>query len=47
MVDNESISPQDMKLLFVTDSVEEVIEHIKKHAIKKFGLKKQEYKAKQ
>ena len=36
MVDNESISPQDMKLLFVTDGVEEVMEHIKK----------QEYKAK-
>lgn len=45
MADNESISPQDMKLLFITDSEEEVIEHIQKHAIKKFGLKKQEYKA--
>jgi hypothetical protein len=34
-----------MKLLFITDSEEEVIKHIQKHAIKKFGLKKQEYKA--
>ncbi|SEG34441.1 hypothetical protein SAMN04488130_1105 [Flavobacterium urumqiense] len=46
MSDNESISPEDMKLLFVTDSVDEVIAHIKKHAIKKFGLKRQPYKAK-
>ena len=45
MVDNESISPEDMKLLFVTDSVEEVMEHLKKHAIKKFGLKKHKYKS--
>lgn len=38
MANNESISPEDMKLLFVTDSVEEVITHIKTHSIKKFGL---------
>ena len=46
MSQNESISPEDMSLLFITDSVEELIEHLKKHAIKKFGLKKQEYKPK-
>lgn len=46
MSDNESISKEDMKLLFITDSVDELIAHIKKHAIKKFGLKKQPYKAK-
>lgn len=46
MVDNDTISPKDMKLLFITDSEEEVIKHIKTHAIKKFGLKKQEYKPK-
>jgi hypothetical protein len=34
MSQNESISHEDMKPLFVTDSVEEVIEHLKKHAIK-------------
>jgi hypothetical protein len=34
----ESIGEEDMKLLFVTDSVEELIAHIRKHAIQKFGL---------
>ncbi len=38
MAKNESISPEDMELLFVTDSVEEVITHIRFHSIKKFGL---------
>ncbi|SDE45511.1 hypothetical protein SAMN05421636_105135 [Pricia antarctica] len=38
MAENESISPEDMKLLFVTDSVEEMAEHIKTHAIEKFKL---------
>lgn len=46
MEKNESISQEDMKLLFVTDSVEELVEHIKKYSIKKFGLKKKAYKAK-
>lgn len=46
MVEHESISQEDMKLLFVTDSVEDLVAHIRKHAIKKFGLKKKEYKAK-
>ena len=46
MSDNESISAEDMKLLFVTDSVEDLIEHIKKYAIKKFGLKKHALKSK-
>lgn len=41
MYDNESISSEDRKLLFVTDSVEDLIEHLKNHAIKRFGLKKQ------
>ena len=38
MAKNESISPEDMELLFVTDSVEEMAEHIKTRAIKKFKL---------
>lgn len=46
MSENESMSPEDMKLLFVTNSVDELIAHIKKHAIKRFGLKKQPYRAK-
>lgn len=45
MSENESISTEDMKLLYVTDSVDELIAHIKKHAIKKFGLIKKPYKA--
>ena len=35
MAKHETISPEDMKLLFVTDSVDELITHIKKYAIKK------------
>jgi len=38
MAKNESISPEDMELLFVTDSVTEMAEHIKTHAITKFKL---------
>lgn len=38
MVKNESISKKDMELLFFTDSVKEMMEHIKIHAVKKFGL---------
>ena len=46
MAENESISPEDLDLLFVTDSAEEVVEHIKKYAIEKFGLVKKPYKPK-
>ena len=46
MSKNESITPEDMKMLFVTDSVEDLIKHIKKHSIKKFGLVKEPYKSK-
>lgn len=46
MSKTESISPEDMELIFVTDSPEEVVEHIKTHAIDKFGLIKEEYKPK-
>ena len=46
MCETESISPEDMELIFVTDSPEEVIEHIKTHAIDRFGLVKQEYEPK-
>tara|TARA_R110002049_G_scaffold126573_2_gene282789 strand:- start:3662 stop:4405 length:744 start_codon:yes stop_codon:yes gene_type:complete len=44
MAKNESISPKDMELLFVTDSVEEMANHIKTHAIKKFNLVKKPQK---
>ena len=46
MAKHETISPEDMKLLFVTDSVDELVTHIEKYAIKKFGLRKIQYKPK-
>lgn len=46
MAKNESIEKEDMKLLFMTDSVEELIAHLKIHAVKKFGLKNKSYKSK-
>ncbi len=46
MVKEESISPEDMDLIFVTDSAEEVVQHIKINAIKRFGLVKEQYKPK-
>lgn len=46
MVKNESISHEDMKLLFVTDSVEDVITHIETNSIKKFGLVKKQVRPK-
>lgn len=46
MAKNESISPEDMQLLFVTDSPKEVVEHINKHAIERFGLVKEKYQPK-
>ena len=38
MVEAKTIDPADMNLLLVTDSVEEAMEHIKKHAIEPFRL---------
>jgi len=40
MVVNETISAEDLKLLLITDSVEEMTNHIRKNAIEEFGLKK-------
>jgi len=40
MAENESISKEDMKLLFMTDSVEDLVNHIEEHAVKRFGLVK-------
>ncbi|WP_372768389.1 TIGR00730 family Rossman fold protein [Lutibacter sp.] len=40
MAKNESIDEKDMKLIFITDSIEEMVAHINIHAVKKFGLKK-------
>lgn len=46
MAENESISPEDMELLFVTDSVEDLMAHIESHTIEKFGLIKKPVKPK-
>lgn len=40
MVQAETISARDLALLFLTDSVEEVAQHIQTHAIEHFGLYK-------
>jgi len=44
MSQHESISPEDMELLFVTDSVDDLLDHIQKYSIAKFGLIKKVYK---
>lgn len=46
MAESESISPEDMKLIFVTNSADEVVNHIKVHAIEKFNLIKEKYEPK-
>ena len=39
MVSEKTISPDDIQLFLFTDSVDEAIDHIRKHAIEGFGLK--------
>lgn len=46
MARNESISAEDMNLLFITDSVDEMVAHIQTHAIKRFNLVKMQKKPK-
>ena len=40
MVEAGTISPADLDLVMVTDSVDEAMAHVQKHAIEKFGLRK-------
>jgi len=40
MVDAATISADDLNLVKVTDSIDEAMAHIQKHAIEKFGLKR-------
>ncbi|MCB9231319.1 MAG: TIGR00730 family Rossman fold protein [Bacteroidia bacterium] len=40
MVEAGTISPGDTDLMLVTDSVEEAVNHIQKHSVEPFGLKK-------
>ncbi len=46
MITHGTISREDFDLLFVTDSVEDLVAHIEKYSIKKFGLKRLEFKPK-
>jgi uncharacterized protein (TIGR00730 family) len=40
MVVAKTISPDDLKLFLVTDSIDEAMAHIEKYAIQKFGLRR-------
>lgn len=40
MVEQKTISPEDLELFLFTDSVEEAMNHIHKYAVEGFGLKK-------
>ncbi len=40
MADNGVISPQDIDLMILTDSVEEAVEHLKHRSVKEFGLRR-------
>jgi hypothetical protein len=40
MVQAGTISHTDLDLLLLTDSVEEAVAHIERHAVKPFGLQK-------
>jgi uncharacterized protein (TIGR00730 family) len=41
MVDNKTISPEDLDLFFVTDSIDEMEAFLRKSVVKRFGLKQQ------
>jgi uncharacterized protein (TIGR00730 family) len=40
MVTEKTISPTDLDLLLLTDSIDEAMAHIQKYAVEKFGLRK-------
>jgi uncharacterized protein (TIGR00730 family) len=44
MVQARTISPEDLDLLLLTDSVDDAMAHIQKHAIEQFGLRRREPK---
>lgn len=46
MAERESISEADLKLLYVTDSIDDLIRHIDTYAVKEFGLTKKAPKPK-
>lgn len=40
MADEGTISPDDPELIFFTDDVDEAVAHLKRHAVRQFGLRK-------
>lgn len=40
MVRQKTVSPEDLRFLMLTDSVEEAMAHIEQHAVQKFALKR-------
>lgn len=46
MAEEESIAREDMDLLFLTDSVEEMKDHLRKYAIEAFGLVRKPFRQK-
>jgi hypothetical protein len=40
----KTIDPADLKLLLITDSVEEAMQHIQRHAVEQFGLQRHKVK---
>lgn len=44
MIEEGTISPEDKDLIFVTDSVDEVVEHLKIHAVDKYRLERRNYR---
>lgn len=40
MADEGMISPDDPNLIFFTDDVEDAVSHLKRHAVREFGLKR-------
>jgi hypothetical protein len=41
MIENKTISPEDLDLFFVTDSIDEMEAFLRKSVVKRFGLKQQ------
>lgn len=46
MLEEGTISREDIDLLYITDSIEDMVNHIHTHAVKKFGLVKKTFRRK-
>ena len=40
MIEKGTVSPDDLRHLLITDSIDESMDHLKKYSIEKFGLKR-------